>query len=439
MKTTRRKPSRPRRLRKGLRIAIVAVAATLVVGASVSAYYVFDLLGSAGYTDVDVEDEVTVPPGSLDDISDPPTESPEATEAPPDEPDLSVTPGTTPAPAVVRRWGTASRCRVYVVPSIPIRKVAQRDEKVLNILVYGTDARSAATLQARTDTMMIATVDQVRRTIKLTSLLRDTRVDIEGRSLPAKLNAAYVYGGVGLLINTINRTFDLDIQKFVMIDMWSAEDVIQMAGGVTVNVTAKELSWLNLNINETNRLFAKISPQSPLLATTGTQLLNGRQAVAYGRIRKADSDFYRTGRQRTVAKALLAAFWKASLSQKDAALRTGFEAVNTNLTTEEMLGIALSTFAAAQSPIKEYRIPWSQADYKTDLATYDLVLTDLTATRAALHEFLWGGAVPPTEEPAPTDVPEATPTAEPTSDPSPEPTSAPTATEPTPNTEASAS
>ncbi len=421
-------------LRKGLRAVVISIVSLVVVAGSAAAYYVFDLLGNAGHTDVDIVDKVTVPPGSLDEITLPPEDPTDPVEptADPSAPGVSSAPAGQP-----RIWGYG-RCAVYVVPSIQINKVAQKDPNVTNILVYGVDARSASTLACRTDTMMIVTIDSDHNAIKLTSLMRDTQVAIAGRTLPNKLNSPYVFGGIGLFINTINETFDLDIQDFVMIDFWSAEKVIQMAGGVTIDVKAAEIPYLNRDIDEANSLFRKVSTQSPWVTVPGLQLLDGRQAVAYGRIRKLDSDHQRTARQRYVMKQLLAAFWKASASQKNDTLQAALGAINTNMTDAQMLSVALGTLVANPTAIQEYKVPQSGL-YTEDPATYNLVM-NLPAQVDALHRFIWstGPATPPspTPEPSPSDTP--APPTESTGTPTPDtasPTSGPTATEdPTPIT-----
>ncbi len=412
---------------KNLRRTLVAFLCLVVVSVGTVTYFLVDLLGRAGHTDIDIVDQVTVPAGSLDDITEPP-EEPLPTDGSTD-----TTPGTTPIGSL-KRWGTG-RCPVYVVSSIPIQKVEQKDPDVENILVFGVDSRSATTKAARTDTMMIVTIDTRNgsKTIKLTSILRDTQVVIAGRTLPNKLNTPYVFGGIGLMINTINHTFDLDIQKFIMIDLSSAEKVIDMTGGIHIVLLEKEIGWLNINIDETNVLFKNLTPVSQYILTPGDHLMDGRQAVAYGRIRKIDSDFQRTNRQRYVAKQLLKAFLEATVDKKYTALQAAFEGVNTNMSYPDMFRIASDTVSAMPSDLsslQEYRVP-APGMYFDDKTTYNLVM-DLPVQTAALHRFIWNTLPPATSTPE--ISPEVSPEASGTSAPSPtvDASPSPTAVEPTP-------
>lgn len=412
---------------KNLRRTLVAFLCLVVVSVGTVTYFVVDLLGRAGHTDIDIADQVTVPAGSLDDITEPP-EEPLPTDGSTD-----TTPGSTPIGSL-KRWGTG-RCPVYVVSSIPIQKVEQKDPDVENILVFGVDSRSATTKAARTDTMMIVTIDTRNgsKTVKLTSILRDTQVVIAGRTLPNKLNTPYVFGGIGLMINTINHTFDLDIQKFIMIDLSSAEKIIDMTGGIHIVLLEKEIDWLNKNIDETNVLFKNLTPVSQYILTAGDHLMDGRQAVAYGRIRKVDSDFQRTNRQRYVAKQLLKAFLDATVDKKYTALQAAFEGINTNMSYPDMFRIASDTVSAMPSDLsslQEYRVP-APGMYFDDKTTYNLVM-DLPVQTAALHRFIWNTLPPATSTPE--ISPEVSPEASGTSAPSPtvDASPTPTAVEPTP-------
>ena len=111
----------------------------------------------------------------------------------------------------------AGHVALYIHKDFPIESVAKIDPLIDNILVIGVDSRGEKT--ARTDTMMLMSVDRRHNAIKLTSLMRDIEVELPGREgAHDKLNAAYSWGGIGLLINTINQNFNLDVQHFMMVD-----------------------------------------------------------------------------------------------------------------------------------------------------------------------------------------------------------------------------
>ena len=175
---------------------------------------------------------------------------------------------------------------------------------IKNILVMGTDARPGETT-SRADSMMIVTVDSVHDDIKITSLARDTLVTIPGHG-KSKLTHAYAYGKEDLLIRTVEDNFDIDIDEFVKINFQSFIAIIDSIGGVTVDVTQNELAELNKFIPETYSWSTnKNKGEMELVKSTGTQKLNGYQALSYARIRHNDSAFGRDNRQRMIVSSIM--------------------------------------------------------------------------------------------------------------------------------------
>jgi len=159
-----------------------------------------------------------------------------------------------------------------------------KESKVTNILLVGVDGNNMEKGN-RSDAMMILTIDEKNNDIRLTSLARDTYVDIEGYSTE-KLTHAYAYEGASLLIDTIKNNFGVDIDKYVTVSFESFEKIIDILGGVEIDVSEKEVSLINGVKN------------------SGTQTLNGSQALEYSRIRYIDSAYERDNRQRKVIEAL---------------------------------------------------------------------------------------------------------------------------------------
>ena len=116
-------------------------------------------------------------------------------------------------------------------------------EGITNVLLIGTDARDLDEA-SRADSMIIATLDNNNKNIKLTSLFRDTLVDIPGHG-EGKLNAALAYGGPELLLKTIKNTYGISINKYVIINFWGFEAVIDQMGGIELNVEDYMLNELN--------------------------------------------------------------------------------------------------------------------------------------------------------------------------------------------------
>ena len=157
-----------------------------------------------------------------------------------------------------------------------------QSEDVMNILLLGTDARSKND-RGRSDSMILVSINKATKEIVLTSFLRDIYLaipDIES----TRLNHAYAYGGADLVIDTLEKNFKIKIDKYAQVDFSSFITVVDAVGGVEINVTEEELPYISNYLLEINRLEG--DPQgSGNLKSAGKQLLNGKQALAYSRIR----------------------------------------------------------------------------------------------------------------------------------------------------------
>lgn len=291
-----------------------------------------------------------------------------------------------PEGADILPWQDGGHTPVVVHPDIPIRRVERIDRDVENILVFGIDARGAEETVARADSLIILTLNRSLGQIQLTSVMRDTQVDIAGRSRPDRINAAYAYGGVGLLINTLNETLQLDIQRFVMFDFWSAADLIDSIGGVTISVSAEEIPFLNRNLSEMNRLLSPIS-RSPEVSDAGEQRLNGHQAIAWARIRKLDSDAVRTSRQRQVMMSMIRELSDRNSSGLLSLLNNGMTSFETNLSRYDMARTGLAVLPLADQ-ISDYRIP-QEGLYTVQPAPW-MMQVDWDQQRPLLHAFIYG-------------------------------------------------
>lgn len=180
---------------------------------------------------------------------------------------------------------------IGVYGKTPIYKVKQKDPDVENILVLGTDSRDLKKERGRSDSIIVMSLNKKTGKIKMVSILRDSLVPIEGHGWN-RINAAYSFDGIGLAVNTVNQLFDLDIQRFAVLDFTGVKAFINQVGGVDIKITAAEAKYLN------NRHLSKKEFEAGLCH------MDGRVALEYMRIRKIDSDFKRTGRQRNVIQAL---------------------------------------------------------------------------------------------------------------------------------------
>ena len=234
-------------------------------------------------------------------------------------------------------------------------------DQVLNILLIGTDSRHASDVNGNSDVLMVVTVDRLHGTLKLMSIMRDLWVPIPGRGT-AKINAAYAYGGAEMTMKTVNQNFGLDITKYVEVDFKNAENLIDLGGGVDIDVTTAEIPWLNKNLDEENNSIFPNTPKIPYVTVAGLQHLDGRQAVCYARIRKLDSDFVRTQRERTVLKALLVSFEKDSIVTKAHLIQQGLSDCTTNLSPTEITWLGLEALPLLKNGVKEMLVP-TTGDY----------------------------------------------------------------------------
>ncbi len=161
-------------------------------------------------------------------------------------------------------------------------------DKVTNIALFGVDTRGNDD-SGRSDALMVLSIDEIHNKLKLISIARDTYCTIPGRDSKTKINHAYAYGGPKLAIKTLNTNFNLDIRDYATVNFGQLADIIDKLGGITVQLTDKEIKELNDNCN-----------MNVKVGSNNIAHLNGKQAVSYSRIRNIDSDLVRNERQRTV-------------------------------------------------------------------------------------------------------------------------------------------
>ncbi len=189
---------------------------------------------------------------------------------------------------------------------------------------------------SRSDAIMLVAINSDAKEIKLLSVYRDTCVKIPDYGLD-KVTHAYAYGGAELSMSTLNKNFDLNVTEFASVDFAVLADIIDAVGGLDIELTDAEVEWINECIHEQNRITGSDSPD---IWESGMQHLDGTQATAYARIRKADSDFVRAERQRTVLKLVFEKARDISLKSVMKIMDSVLPEVYTNLSKAEMLSLA---------------------------------------------------------------------------------------------------
>lgn len=212
------------------------------------------------------------------------------------------------------------------------------NKEVKNIALFGVDTVEGET--GRSDSIMVLTVDKVHNKVKLSSIMRDSYVNIPGRGFD-KINHAYAFGGPQLSISTINSNFKLNIDSFVSVNFSSLPKVIDKLGGIELNITNEEISFINRYIKQVNKLDnANCQP----LTSGGVQTVNGYQALAYSRIRKdGGGDQKRTSRQREVLSGMLKKMKTIPITSYPSLLDEILPLVKTSLSSSELISLAKNT------------------------------------------------------------------------------------------------
>jgi polyisoprenyl-teichoic acid--peptidoglycan teichoic acid transferase len=223
--------------------------------------------------------------------------------------------------------------------------------KVKNIALFGIDATDGET--GRSDSIMIATLDPVHNKLKVTSVMRDSYVSIDGHGQD-KINHAYAFGGPELAIKTLNENFGLNIEHFISVNFSSLPKIINILGGIDLEITDEELQYINGYINDIN---AKDGTNSSHISYPGVQHVDGTQALAYSRIRyTSGGDYERTQRHRTVLDALFNKLTSTSVSSYNSLLNEVLPYVQTNLTATDILSLGTKVLGIGNN-LEQDRFP----------------------------------------------------------------------------------
>lgn len=231
----------------------------------------------------------------------------------------------------------------------------EKNTNVKNIALFGVDCRTADYKGCRSDVMMVLSYDQKNNDVIVTSLVRDTYVEIGDRGFD-KLNHAYAFGGAELAIQTINRNFDLNIEDYITVDFWTVEAIIDAVGGVEIDISEAELPYVNQYITGLNNESGTVSGR--LLSSAGVQKLDGRQAVAYMRVRYVgDGDFERMQRQREVMGVALDGLKSMSLPKMLSLVNDLLTSVRTNLTKSEIIELVTKVATQGVPTMEQFQLP----------------------------------------------------------------------------------
>jgi len=265
-----------------------------------------------------------------------------------------------------------------------------------NIALFGVDSREGSLGKGtRSDTIIIASINQDTGDVKLLSVFRDTYLNL-GNDTYNKCNAAYANGGPELAITMLNKNLDMNITDYVTVGFDGLIEVIDALGGVDINVEENEISHLNnyqisMVGTTTDGVTFKATEGKDYTAVThaGMQTLNGLQATAYCRIRYIGNDFQRAQRQRDVLTAISEKAKKASVSKLNDAANGVMDNISTSLDVSEILSVMkdLGKYTVVDDggfPFEEYRTTGRVSSKGSCV-----IPMDLETNVVELHKFLF--------------------------------------------------
>ncbi|MBQ2848454.1 MAG: LCP family protein [Clostridia bacterium] len=271
---------------------------------------------------------------------------------------------------------------ISVYGKTPIYKVEKKDPNVENILILGTDSRDVTKERGRSDAIIIVSYNRRTGSVKMISVLRDSLVPIEGHRWN-RINAAYSFDGVGLAINTINQIFDLDIQRFAVVDFNGVKDFINKVGGVDVTLTQAEADYFN-----------RVHPKTNGKYEAGLFHMNGANALRYMRLRKLDSDFKRTERQRKVIEILAnKIITEKTIPEIYDLIDFAFGLVKTNISLSEITSVATSVATNAMRQgldLESQHVPYSDAYTYKRYNGMAIISFDTDDAARRINEFIYG-------------------------------------------------
>ncbi len=260
-----------------------------------------------------------------------------------------------------------------------------QDGATFTILLIGTDAYQT-TDKGRSDTMLVAQCNVQTGEVKLVSFLRDLYVQIPGY-YKTRLNAAYVFGGAELLKKTLQKNFGVTVDRTLAVNFSIMVELIDRLGGVTVDVSEKERKQLNsiLKFYNTHNGYPE---DDQLLYESGDQLLSGKQALCFSRIRKIDSDFQRVSRQRKVLMAIYKRARETDIFTLSEIAMDYLPAVSTDLTAADAVALVPLLLQADTVTITGLTVPVSGGYESQTISGMDVLVPNLNMNMQAIEDFL---------------------------------------------------
>lgn len=271
---------------------------------------------------------------------------------------------------------------------ITVKTLTDKEVSYRNIVLFGVDSRDKQLLAGtRSDTMIIASINQQTKDVKLVSVYRDTFLNV-GDDIYNKANAAYAFGGPSRAVQMLNDNLDLDISDYVTVGFLGLIDTVDAIGGIEINIEEEEIQFLNsYQICMAEELGLEYTP----VEHAGMQTLNGIQTTAYCRIRyTAGSDFKRTQRQRNVLISILEKSKTMSIFDLNRVVDAVLPEVSTSLSVGEILELVSTVYQF--NVVDNIGVPFAENLAGANVGSKGscVIAYDLCENVTKLHAFMFG-------------------------------------------------
>lgn len=273
--------------------------------------------------------------------------------------------------------------------NIPIEIREKMQKGFWTVAVFGVDSRDNSLGKGnQSDVIMIANLNRNTGEIKLVSVYRDTYLNVNDRNTYNKINAAYASGGPEAAVKALNKNLDLNITHYATFNWKAVATVINILGGVDIEISPSEFYYINAFITETVKGTGIGSTQ---LSGPGLQHLDGVQAVAYGRLRLMDSDYARTERQRIVIQKAFDKVKTADLSTLNDVVGHVFSMCATNIEFGDLAGLVKDVAKFHMGETSGFPAARGEARIKIGNDKLSCVIPQtLESNVISLHNFLFG-------------------------------------------------
>lgn len=258
-------------------------------------------------------------------------------------------------------------------------------EGYTTVALFGGDSREGQLEEGtHADCIIVASIDNKTKEVKMTSVYRDTLTEQMNGELK-KANNAYFTGGPKDAINMLNKNLDLDIQNYVTVDFKALADTVDLLGGIEIDIKEEEIQYMNEFLEETAQVAGK---DANFIEAAGNQTLDGSQAVTYARIRStAGGDYTRTERQRLVLEKIFEKVLHTKLGTINKIIDEVFPQVSTSFSLKDLLGLAAG---ASQYRLGEAKgFPFELTDGKVEGVGSSVIPLGFAENVQELHEFLY--------------------------------------------------